>query len=238
MEAYLGQRLSEDSGDVDLFEIENLDLVRRAAEIEVSAIPNMDIVVELLPSGADVPLVVSDSRGLGEGERLPNVPLEPGRYFIRVRERYVEGVLPTENVSDEYDVRWQLLTPDKSFEREPNDSLELAEALPLGVERRAWLGWPGDVDTFCLGEDADGVVAQVSALAEVDLVLRVVNRRTERSGKVDEKGVGRGETSKPWRGAEAGALCIEISADPLDESSRAAHPDETYGVRFITAPGR
>ena len=237
MEAYLGQRLSEDSGDVDLFEIENLDLVRRAAEIEVSAIPNMDIVVELLPSGADVPLVVADSRGLGEGERLPNVALEPGLYFIRVRERYVEGELPTENVSDEYDVRWQLLAQDESFEREPNDSLELAEALPFGVERRAWLGWPGDVDTFCLGEDADSVVAQVSALAEVDLVLRVVNRRTERSGKVDDKGVGRGETSKPWRGAEEGALCIEVSADPLDESSRAAQPDETYGVRFIAAPG-
>jgi hypothetical protein len=140
-------------------------------------------------------------------------------------------------VSDEYTIRWEILPLDESFEREPNDSLELAEPLALGVERRAWLGWSGDVDTFCLSEDADRVVAQVSALAEVDIVLRVVDRRTERSGKLDENGVGRGETSKSWRSAEAGKLCIEVSADPLDESSRDAHPDQTYGVRFISTPG-
>jgi hypothetical protein len=78
----------------------------------------------------------------------------------------------------------------------------------------------------------------VSALAEVDLVLRIVDRRTERSTKIDAHGVGRGETSQASRSAEAGKLCIEVSADPLDTGSRAAQPDETYGVRFITASGR
>jgi hypothetical protein len=82
------------------------------------------------------------------------------------------------------------------------------------------------------------VVAQVSALAGVDLVLRVVDQRTDRSGKYDDKGTGRGETSKPWRNAEAGKLCVEVSADARDEHGRAAQPDETYGVRFITASGR
>ena len=238
MQAYLGQRLSQDSGDVDLFEIEHLGPERRAAELDVSSIPNMDVVVELLKPGTDEPLIVADSRGLGQGERLPNVPVEPGKYLIRVRERPAEGELPTENVSDEYYVRWELLDDDPTFERELNDSLELAEPLPLGVERRAWIGWPGDVDTFCLNQDAERVVAQVSALAGVDLVLRVVDRRTERSRKIDDKGVGRGETSKQWRSAEAGKLCIEVSADPLDPKGRAAQPDETYGVRFITAPER
>ena len=169
---------------------------------------------------------------------MPNIPVEPGKYLIRVRERPAEGELPTENVSDEYYVRWELLADDPTFERELNDSLELAEPLELGVERRAWIGWPGDVDTFCLDRDAERVIAQVSALAEVDLVLRVVDRRTERSRKIDDKGVGRGETSKEWRSADAGKLCIEVSADPLDDKGRNAQPDETYGVRFITAPGR
>lgn len=237
MEAYLGQRIDESSGDVDLFEIENVGAEPRAAKIEVSAIPNMDVVVELLKLGTEEPLVVANARGVGEGERLPNVPLEPGKYLIRVRERPVIGELPTENVSDEYSVRWEVLPEDSAFEREPNDSLELAEPIELGIERRAWIGWPGDIDTFCLAEDADGVIAQVSALGEVDLVLRVVDRRTERSGKIDDQGVGRGETSKTWRSSEAEKLCIEVSADPLDGDSRAAQPDETYGVRFMTAPG-
>ena len=237
MEAYLGQRLSEDSGDVDLFEIQHLGSEPRAAEVEVSAIPNMDVLVELMKPGQDEPLIVANSRGLGEGERLPNVPIQPGKYLIRVREQSVEGELPTENVSDAYYVRWRLLDGDATFERELNDSLELAEPLELGAERRAWIGWAGDVDTFCLDAKTAPVVAQVSALAGVDLVLRVVDRRTDRSGKYDDKGVGRGETSKTWRNTEANKLCVEVSADPRDESGRVAAPNETYGVRFITAPG-
>jgi serine/threonine-protein kinase len=238
MQAYLGQRVSQDSGDVDLFEIEHRGMLRRAANVEVSSIPNMDVVVELLRSGQEAPLVVADSGGVGQGERLPNVPLEPGKYLIRVRERSVEGVLPTENVSDEYFVRWRLLDDDGTFEHELNDSLELAEPLGLGVERRGWIGWRGDVDTFCLSEDAERVVAQVSALTGVDLVLRVVDQRTDRSGKYDNKGAGRGETSKTWRNVAAAKLCVEVSADARDERGRAAQPDETYGVRFIAAPGR
>ncbi|MGB8330477.1 MAG: serine/threonine-protein kinase [Polyangiales bacterium] len=238
LKAYLGQRLSEDSGDVDLFEIEHADEMRRAAEVEVSSIPNIDLVVEILASGGDEPLLVADSHGTGLGERLPNVAFEPGKHLIRVRERAATGELPTENVSDAYFVRWRFLPADEAFEQEVNDSLELAEPLPLGTERRGWIGWSGDVDTFCLSEDAERVVAQVSALAGVDLVLRVVDRRTERSGKYDDKGVGRGETSKTWRDVTAGMLCVEVSADPREHDGRASQPDETYGVRFMAVPGR
>ncbi len=237
MQAYLGQRLSEESGDVDLFEIEHRGSPRAAA-VEVSSIPNMDVTAEVLRAGSDEPMLVAESRGLGLGERLPNVPLERGTYYLRVRERGTSGSLPTENVSDEYYVRWRLLDQDDDFEREMNDSLEQAEPLPLGADRRGWLGWQGDVDTFCLSGDATAVVAQVSALAEVDLVLRVVDRRTDRSGKYDDKGVGRGETSRSWRNVEAGKLCVEVSAKSTAEGGRAAQPDETYGVRFIPAPGR
>lgn len=238
MEAYLGQRLSEDVGDVDLFAIEHSGADRRAAEIEVTSIPNMDVIVELLAPDRDEPLLVADSRGLGQGERVPNVPLEPGKYLLRVRERPEDGKLPTENVSDPYVIEWALLQADEAFEREPNDSIELAEPLSLGQERRAWIGWPGDVDTFCSHQEDDRVIAQVSALAEVDLVLRVVDRRTDRSTKHDDKGVGRGETSRPRRQAKGGQLCIEVSADPREPGGRAAQPDETYGVRFMTAPKR
>ena len=210
---------------------------RRSAEVEVTSIPNIDVILEILAPDGYEPSIVADSHGAGEGERLPNVAVEPGRHLIRVRERVAEGVLPTENVSDAYYVRWRLLPEDDTTEREVNDSLELAEPLGLGTERRAWIGWPGDVDTFCLSEATGYVVAQVSALAGVDLVLRVVDQRGDRSGKYDDHGVGRGETSKPWRDTEPGTLCVEVSADPREDRGRAAQPDETYGVRFIAAPG-
>ena len=235
MEAYLGKRLRQDMGDVDLFAIRHAG-PERAAEIEVTSIPNMDVVVELLGPDAGSPVVVSDSKGLGQGEHLPNVPLSPGRWLIRVREKPLESALPTENVSDAYTVRWSVLPDDASFEVEPNDSLERAEALALGSERRAWIGWAGDVDTFCLENEAEAVIAQVSALAEVDLILRVVDPDSDRSRKIDEKGTGRGETSKPWHRKGSGRLCIEVSADGSDALGRSAQPDATYGVRFIQAP--
>jgi hypothetical protein len=169
---------------------------------------------------------------------MPNVPVEPGRYLVRVREKDRAHGLPTENVSDAYALRWALREPDPTFEVEPNDSLELAEPLPLFAERRAWIGWLGDVDTFCLSEGADEVVAQVSALAGVDLVLRAVDRRTNKSVKADTKGVGRGETTKSWRNAEAGELCVEVSADNRRGGGALAQPDQTYGVRFIRGSER
>lgn len=233
-EGYLGQRLNERTGDVDLFRLSHRGPETSPAVIEVSAIPNMDIALEVLRPGDSEPFLVADSRGIGEGERLPNVPLEAGTYLIRVREKPDGSDHPTENVSDPYFLRWQLRDLDPEFETEPNDSLEQAEALALGEERRGWIGWAGDVDTFCLSEDVPRVVAQVSALADVDIVLRVVDRRTERSEKRNAKGPGRGETSKTWRNAKASALCVEISADPNAKSGIEAQPDETYGVRFIT----
>lgn len=233
VEGYLGRRLDSRTGDVDLFRIAPRGSESSSAVLEVSPIPNMDVMLEVLRPGESDPFIVADSRGLGEGERLPNVPLEDGTYFLRVREKPDGSDHPTENVSDPYYLRWQVRDVDPDFEVEPNDSLEQAEALGLGQERRAWIGWAGDVDTFCLSESAPRVVAQVSALTGVDIVLRVVDRRTERSEKRDASGPGRGETSKTWRNAKAGALCLEISASSNDASSAEAQPDETYGVRFI-----
>lgn len=234
MKAYLGRRISDTEGDIDLFRIHTTG-ADDAVALEVSAIPNMDVVVELLKPGDDVPVVVGDSRGVGEGERLPNVPVEAGTYLIRVRELEEAGPVPTENVSDEYFVRWERRPHEPEFEREFNDSVELAETLELAEERRGWIGWPGDVDTFCLGENAKRVVAQVSALTNVDLVLRLVDRRTQRSRKHDANGPGRGETSKVWRKAKAGKLCVQVSADPGSGEAHGAEPYETYGVRFRSA---
>ena len=133
MEAYLGQRLSEDSGDVDLFEIEHLGTQARAASIEVSSIPNMDVIVELLRPAQEEPSSSPIRVASGRANAFPTFPSSPVSTLIRVRERSVEGALPTENVSDEYYVRWRLARCDGAFERELNDSLELAEPLALGT---------------------------------------------------------------------------------------------------------
>jgi serine/threonine protein kinase len=236
--AFLGQRLDEGSGDVDLFKFAYQSDPPGAVMIELTAIPNIDTVLELLRPGQDTPIVASDFGGKGEGERLPNVPLEPGTYFVRVRERTVAGELPTENVSDPYHVHWEPLELLENFEREPNDSLGFSETLPLDAERRAWIGWRGDTDVFCLGENAERVVAQLSPVSDLDLVLRVLERETESGRRYNRRGVGRAESTRVLRNVNAGELCVEVSAREDAGGGRSANPYESYGVRFKTAASR
>jgi hypothetical protein len=141
-------------------------------------------------------------------------------------------------VSDPYFLRWEPVDPLEAFEKEPNDSLGFSETLALGVERRAWIGWPGDTDVFCLGENAERVVAQLSPVADLDLVLRVLERGTEESRLHDRKGVGRAETSRVLRNVNAGELCVQVSARADAEGGHSANPYETYGVRFKAAASR
>ncbi len=238
MRAFLGQRLDEGSGDVDLFALEYPPDQPGAVMIDLTAIPNMDTVLELLKPGQETPIVVSDFGSEGEGERLPNVPLEPGTYFVRVRQQTVADELPTENVSDPYQVHWEPLEPLETFEREPNDNLGFSETLSLDAERRAWIGWRGDTDVFCLGENADRVVAQLSAVSDLDLVLRVLERETESGRSQNRRGVGHAETSRAMRNVNAGEFCVEVSARADAVGGRSANPYESYGVRFKAAAGR
>ena len=195
LEGYLGQRLDTDQGDVDFFSFRYNENDDKHARIEVSPIPNMDIVLEVMREGNATPLAISNSGGIGEKEIVPNLPLIEGEYTIRLSERRVEGELPTENVSDAYSIEWELIEHDEETEDENNDSLEQAEKLPMNQERRGWIGWTGDVDTYCLAENAKQFIAQVSGLEGVDLVLRVVDNTKSKSIKISANSFSAGASS-------------------------------------------
>ncbi len=231
----LGRRIDESLGDVDLYRL-RLE-APHAVEGTVTAVPNMDIVLELLRLGESEPLFTADVGKVGDPETIPNAPLEAGDYLLRIRERAVAGQLPTENVSDQYEVSWRPLEPEADLETEPNDSLERAEVLAPGILRRGFIGWEGDVDTYCLSEDEESVRVRVSRVEDVDLMLRVVTPSKQRSRKIDAHGIGKGETSRLIRRAKAGDLCVEVAIDPTDKDGKVAHPETTYAVEFTPAPG-
>lgn len=231
----LGRRIDESLGDVDLYRL-RLE-ASGAVEATVTAVPNMDIVLELLRPGQSEPLFTADRGKVGDPETIPNAPLDAGDYLLRVRERAVGGQLPTENVSDQYEVSWRLLEPEGDLETEPNDSLERAEALPAGILRRGFIGWEGDVDTYCLSEDVERVRVRVSRVEGLDLMLRVVTQSKQRSRKIDRHGVGKGETTTLIRGAKAGDLCVEVAVDPTEKDGHVADPEATYAVEFTPASG-
>ncbi len=225
--AYLGRRLDEQRSDADFYLLENPGGLRRTVRVEVTAIPNMDLVFEVFRAGIHSPLLVADSGGIGHPEVVPNFVIEGPTYYLRVRELWESGRLPTENVSDPYDVRWRFVTTEEGEEREVNDSLELAEEIRAGESRRGFVGWGGDHDSYCLAEDATDVVARLEGVSTLDLALQVVDRPSGRVSIVDENGLGQGEVSAPIAAASASATCFVVSAHrPKDGLGN--DPDEAY----------
>jgi hypothetical protein len=105
-----------------------------------------------------------------------------------------------------------------------NDSLELAEEVRIADERTGYIGWAGDVDTYCLAEDATDIRARVSGVSQLDIVLRYVDRATTTSRRMDQHGVGEGEERPHIEVAQAGQTCFEISATSRGASSNAETP--------------
>lgn len=232
VEAYLGKRMNEEQSDADFYRLDNPGGARRTVRIEVTAIPNMDIVFELFREGISSPLLTADSGGIGAPEVVPNFVIEGPTYYLRVRELWGTGRFPTENVSDPYAVRWQFVTPDDDEEREVNDSLELAEPISVGESRRGYIGWGGDQDSFCLAEDAKNFVVHLEPVSTLDLVLELVDRESGYVRTIDEAPLGQGETSGIIDEGAAGTLCFVVSARRPKEGL-GNDPDERYTLRLV-----
>jgi hypothetical protein len=230
--AYLGKRLDEQRSDADFYVLSNVGGERRTVRLEVSAIPNMDLVLEVFREGINSPLLLADSGGIGAPEVVPNFVIDGPTYYLRVRELWESGRLPTENVSDAYEVSWRYVTPEDGDEREVNDSIELAEPIRVGETRRGYVGWGGDHDSFCLEGQASNVVARVEAVSSLDLVLEVVERETSRVHTYDANPIAQGEVSAP---IDAYGACVVVSAHrPKDGLGH--DPDERYVLHVEHGP--
>ncbi|MCB9593331.1 MAG: protein kinase [Sandaracinaceae bacterium] len=213
LRGHLGRRLDEDRSDADIFEIHNPGGERRVVRIDVGAIPNMDITFELYREGiTTAPVLAADSGGIGQPESVPNFVIDGPSYYLRIRELWESGRLPTENVSDAYTVSWHVVEPEEGDEQEVNDSIELSGSIPMNGTARGYVGWGGDEDVYCLEGEASDVVARVEAVATLDLVLRRIDRTTGRATEFDEHGVGAGERTDALERARPGRYCFEVSA--------------------------
>ena len=228
---YIGMRQTARLGDADVWRVENPRGDRRPISFSVTALPNMDLAVDLVKAGVERPVLIADSGGVGEVERVPNFPLVGSLYFLRVREVAVAGDMPTENVSDRYTIRWDYAEVSPTDETEVNDSLELGELVGLGEERLGYIGWAGDLDVYCLRDTESNIVATVGGVPGLDLVLRSVDRGAAHSRKFDEAGVGEAEVSRVVSNAEARSTCFEVSAS-VAASEIPANAEVTYRLEL------
>ena len=234
VEAFLGRRLSPTRSDADVYLVRRPDESTEAWSLRVDAIPNMDIVVDVVPVGQRKPLLVLDTGGRGEPERAPNLPFHAPAYYVRVREKWVEGQLATENVSDPYVVSWRPVPPDPDTEREFNDSLEHAGELPGEGRRVGWIGWRGDLDIYCFQSAGGPVSLTLTPPPRLDLRMRLVDRDRAVSRTVDRAPLGAPERQDRF-GPVTPRHCVEVSVS--HRSPRPAEPTATYELRVQPAAG-
>lgn len=230
---YLGRRQSPERSDSDLWLLRNPGGRTRPVSIMFSGVPNMDTVLEIFRGSQSEPVLIVDNTGVGGGEGVPNFALVDSVYYVQVREKRVPGRLPTENVSDEYRVRWdeqRLLSGD---EREINDTRALAERIEEGVARQGFIGWAGDVDVFCVASDLERAIVILEPIPTLDLKLQVEERHTDRVRTIDESGVG-GTERVSLSDVRAGSTCLFVSARER-EGAAMSDASERYSLRIVRA---
>lgn len=230
MTAYLGKRISPSAGDADVWLLRMPpDFEGKQLHFEVSAIPNMDLAVDVVRAGTEMPVVIADAAEVGRSEGIAAFPVTGPTYYLRVRERRRPGELPTENVSDPYTIAWSLVSPGADDESEINDTLALADEVGVGAVRRGHVGWKDDADVYCVREDAQAVRASVTGVEGLDLVLVRLDRTTAAEDVFDVGGVGHGEQTDVAR-VWAGRTCFSVRATDARGGARASW-EHAYELR-------
>jgi len=233
LEGMLGKRQSTEVGDVDLYRIANPGGERRLLDLHVSGLPNIDLVVDVVRDGHSDPVLSADGTGVGGDEHIRGFPLTDDGYLVRVRERWIAGELPTENISDRYTIRFALLDQVEGEESEVNESLELANELAVGGVLRGRIGWGGDVDAYCIPGTVEEGHVVLSGVDSLDLRLRTVDRVLQRSRIFDAGGIGERERAPITAGQ---GRCVEVSVDTDERGTAGSDPEGVYELRHVQAP--
>jgi hypothetical protein len=142
MHGHIGAKISDTTGDVDVYRIEIPPLPSRsilvaewAGDVDGEGIRGLDVALTLNRerTGGDgrssAPLVANvDRGGTGRPEAL-SAAVGAGTYYLAVRERHRGDAPPVEKPTDRYGLAVRLAEPRPGDEIEPNDA-------PEGVETR------------------------------------------------------------------------------------------------------
>ncbi|MCA9580263.1 MAG: hypothetical protein KC416_00630, partial [Myxococcales bacterium] len=235
VKGFLGRRQENGSGDADVYRITRPGSETQYITLTVTGLPNMDIVVDVVRAGSAEPVLVLNGQGVGAPEHVPAFPLYGSEYFLQVRERWIQGQHPAENISDAYTILWSVAHLTEDDERELNNTVAAANPLPADRPIRGVLGWDGDIDVYCAAEAGAEKVISVEGVAGVDLLVRLFQPTMAEPTVVNGGGLGEGERTAVLPAIVQGETCVEISARTGPGLSP-SNPLQPYLVRFET-PG-
>jgi serine/threonine-protein kinase len=134
MRGHVGARLSDSTGDIDVYRLEvpagagaAILVAEWSGDRKGEGIRGLDVALTLNrrreegPGQLAAPLVANvDRGGAGRAETL-TATVEPGTYFLAVRERHKDDTGPVEKPTDGYVLEVRLTDPKPGEEIEPND---------------------------------------------------------------------------------------------------------------------
>ncbi len=188
----VGRRQSEGQPDMDYFRVP-MGRGARMVSARVEGIPDVDLVLELFDAQG-LALGKSDSHGTGGGEWLQPVMIGPAEAYLLVRQVWIQGTAPMEEVASPYRlvVHWE--QPISGWEMEPNDWPERATAVEVGRSVKGYLGSAEDRDWFAFAAAHNGdVVGRITPPEGVEMVVttgdgsksdRVISGKADRSGEI------------------------------------------------------
>jgi serine/threonine-protein kinase len=229
----IGQRLSPTESDRDWYKLEIQGSGRFLIRASVSAIPNIDLVLAIYDDAGKHPLVSANEARKGGGEVITNWPIVAGSYYLLVREQWIDGIAPTENVTDSYrlEVGWAPFS--QGQELEPNDTSESANPIALGRVVHGYLSRRDDRDVYRFETGPGLLNAALAGPKDVNTVL-LVTVGSKKPLRIDRRGAGEGEQ------LERLALEVKTSVSlEVRRSSRQANQptdvsvgrDEPYSLR-------
>jgi serine/threonine-protein kinase len=184
----IGKKLPGGEPDLDYFRVPS-GKGERVVTARLEGIPGVDLVVELY-DGQGRALAKCDASGPGGGEWLQPTSIGPTEAYLQVRQVWIQGTPPLEEVEAPYLLTVSWRPPNRGWEMEPNDTRERATPVELGAGVRGYLSSAEDRDWFVVTPAKAGRLAgRATPPAGVDIALMLADRPLrKRSGspKADE----------------------------------------------------
>lgn len=155
------------------------------ADIEISAVPGVDSVIEVLSSGGRL-LLRSDSGAVGAGEHISGQGIRAnGRFYLRVYAKNFGS-----NYKEAYTLKIELGGFEEGVELEPNNAVE--EATSLQSTMKGSIVPENDQDVFRVDPQADAQIRNIVVMpsSELDVWFSVYDSNSILLAEINSGGAG------------------------------------------------
>ncbi len=200
----------------------------QVVHISHTAVPGVDSVLSLYDDLGYL-IRASDSSGKGEPEKLRNLGLEKGSYFVKIH--------PSTAYQQNYKVNYLLKLerePKKNSEYEPNDKYPYANLIQYSQDIRGCFNPKGDIDWYRFNVYSPGrqvITVRVGPTEDIDPVIELYSYSLDQIISVNDRGYDEGEIIKNI-GVEEGVYYVKL----YNRDERVDNPDDEYTIFIEKVP--